>query len=161
MNAQAGAARLFPQPPGFPEFDVGPLRVTRAYSGMLILTPILVVGLTIFLRRSRYGIAIRGSADNPDAARMAGVSAGRMSTLSWAIAGAVSAFTAILIFPTRGFVTVESLGPSLLLRALVAAVIARMRACRSRWAPASASASSSRSCCGTSPAAASSRRRCS
>jgi ABC-type branched-subunit amino acid transport system ATPase component/ABC-type branched-subunit amino acid transport system permease subunit len=127
VNAQAGAARLFPQPPGFPEFDVGALRVTRAYFGMLVLTPILVLGLTLFLRRSRYGIAIRGSADNPDAARMAGVAASRMSTLSWAIAGAVSAFTAILIFPTRGFVTVESLGPSLLLRALVAAVIARMR----------------------------------
>ncbi len=127
VNAQAGAARLFPQPSGFPEFDVGPLRVTRAYSAMLVLSPILVVALTIFLRKSRYGIAIRGAADNADAARMAGVSAGRMSTLSWAIAGAVSAFTAILIFPTRGFVTVESLGPSLLLRALVAAVIARMR----------------------------------
>ncbi len=127
INAQAGAARLFPQPPGLPDFDVGALRVTPAYSGMLILTPILVLGLTLFLRRSRYGIAIRGAADNPDAARMSGVSAGRMSTLSWAIAGAVSAFTAILIFPTRGFVTVESLGPALLLRALVAAVIARMR----------------------------------
>ena len=127
VNNQAGAARLFPQPPGFPSFDVGALRVTQAYSGMLILTPVLVVGLTIFLRRSRYGIAIRGSADNPDAARMSGVAASRMSTLSWAIAGAVSAFTAILIFPTRGFVTVESLGPSLLLRALVAAVIGRMR----------------------------------
>jgi ABC-type branched-subunit amino acid transport system ATPase component/ABC-type branched-subunit amino acid transport system permease subunit len=127
VNAQAGAARLFPQPPGFPEFDVGPLRVTKAYSAMLVLSPILVVALTLFLRRSRYGIAIRGAADNADAARMAGVAASRMSTLSWAIAGAVSAFTAILIFPTRGFVTVESLGPSLLLRALVAAVIARMR----------------------------------
>ena len=127
VNAQVGASRLFPQPPGFPEFDVGPLRVTKAYSGMLIMSPILVAGLTLFLRRSRYGIAIRGSADNPDAARMSGVSAGRMSGLSWAIAGAVSAFTAILIFPTRGFVTVESLGPSLLLRALVAAVIARMQ----------------------------------
>jgi ABC-type branched-subunit amino acid transport system ATPase component/ABC-type branched-subunit amino acid transport system permease subunit len=47
--------------------------------------------------------------------------------MAWAIAGAVSAFTAILIFPTRGFITAETLGPSLLLRALVAAVIARMR----------------------------------
>ena len=127
VNAQAGAGRLYPQPSGFPEFDVGALRVTKAYFGMLVLTPIVVAAITWFLRRTRYGIAIRGSADNPDAARMAGVSAGRMSTLSWAIAGAVSAFTAILIFPTRGFITAETLGPSLLLRALVAAVIARMQ----------------------------------
>jgi ABC-type branched-subunit amino acid transport system ATPase component/ABC-type branched-subunit amino acid transport system permease subunit len=127
INSQAGAGNLYPQPSGFPEFDVGALRVTRAYFGMLVLTPVVVAAITWFLRRTRYGIAIRGSADNPDAARMAGVSAGRMSTLSWAIAGAVSAFTAIMIFPTRGFITAETLGPSLLLRALVAAVIARMQ----------------------------------
>ncbi len=127
LNEQARAGSTYPQPSGFPSFDVGALRVTPAYFGMLVLTPVLVVALTLFLRRSRYGIGIRGSADNPDAARMAGVSAGRMSTLSWAIAGAVSAFTAILIFPTRGFITGETLGPSLLLRALAAAVIARMR----------------------------------
>ncbi|HYZ92511.1 MAG TPA: ATP-binding cassette domain-containing protein [Actinomycetota bacterium] len=127
VNAQAGAGRLYPQPPGFLQFDVGPLRVTQAYFGMLVLTPVLVAGLAYFLRRTRYGIAIRGAADNADAARMAGVSSGRMSMLSWAIAGAVSAFTAIMIFPTRGFITAETLGPSLLLRALVAAVVARMR----------------------------------
>jgi ABC-type branched-subunit amino acid transport system ATPase component/ABC-type branched-subunit amino acid transport system permease subunit len=127
INAQAGAGRLYPQPPGFPEFDVGALRITKAYFGMLVLTPVLVGGITWFIRYTRYGIAIRGSADNADAARMAGVSAGRMSTMAWFIAGAVSAFTAIMIFPTRGFITAESLGPSLLLRALVAAVVGRMQ----------------------------------
>ncbi len=127
VNAQAAAGSIFPQPSGFPEFGVGALRVTRAYFGMLVLTPVLVALLTLFLRKTRFGIAIRGSADNPEAARMSGVSASRMSTLSWAIAGAVSAFTAILILPTHGFIGTETLGPSLLLRALVAAVIARMQ----------------------------------
>ena len=116
----------FPQPIGLPQFNVGALRVIPAYSGMLFLTPLLVVGLTLFLRRSRYGLAIRGASSNPDAARMIGVSAGRMSTLAWAIGGAVSAFTAVLVLPTRGLITVESLGPALLLRALAAAVIGRM-----------------------------------
>jgi len=127
VNAQAGAGALYPQPPGLPQFKVGALRVTHAYFGMLVLSPVLVVALTLFLRRTRFGIAIRGSADNPDAARMAGVSSGRMSTLSWAIAGAVSAFTAVFIFPTHGFISQDALGPSLLLRALVAAVVARMQ----------------------------------
>jgi ABC-type branched-subunit amino acid transport system ATPase component/ABC-type branched-subunit amino acid transport system permease subunit len=126
VNAQAGAGRLYPNPPGLPEFDVGALRVTRAYFAMLVLTPVLVGGLVVFLRRSWYGVAIRGSAANAELARMSGIFPGRMSTLSWAIAGAVSAFTAILIFPTRGFITTETLGPSLLLRALVPAVIGRM-----------------------------------
>ena len=42
-------------------------------------------------------------------------SAARMSTLAWAIAGAVSAFTAILVLPTRGFANAQFLGPGLLL----------------------------------------------
>jgi ABC-type branched-subunit amino acid transport system ATPase component/ABC-type branched-subunit amino acid transport system permease subunit len=126
VNSQASAGRLFPQPSFLPEFDVGALRVTRAYSAMLFITPVLVAGLAIFLRRTRTGLAIRASAANPDAARMAGVFAGRMSTLAWALAGTVSAFTAILVLPTRGFANAQFLGPGLLLRALAAAVIARM-----------------------------------
>lgn len=126
VNSQASAGRLFPQPAFLPEFDVGALRVTRAYSAMLFITPLLVAGLAWFLRKSRAGLAIRASAANPEAARMAGVFAGRMSTLAWAIAGGVSAFTAILVLPTRGFANAQFLGPGLLMRALAAAVIARM-----------------------------------
>ena len=126
VNSQASAGRLFPQPAWLPEFDVGALRVTPAYSGMLFMTPLLVAGIVWFLRKSRYGLAIRASAANPEAARMSGVFAGRMSTLTWAIAGSVSAFTAILVLPTRGFANAQFLGPGLLMRALTAAVIARM-----------------------------------
>jgi len=126
VNNQVSAGRLFPQPSGLPSFDVGPLFVSSAYSGMLLLAPVVVGALTLFLRRSRYGLAIRAAAANGDAARLAGVSTTRMSTLSWAIAGGVAAFTAILVLPTRGFISTEFLGPGLLMRALTAAVIARM-----------------------------------
>src|SRR5687767_622882 len=34
VNAQARAGSLFPQPPGLPEFKIGVLLVTRAYSAM-------------------------------------------------------------------------------------------------------------------------------
>jgi ABC-type branched-subunit amino acid transport system ATPase component/ABC-type branched-subunit amino acid transport system permease subunit len=122
----SSAGFLYPSPPGLPEFDVGPLRLTQAYTGMLIGGPIVVLALTLFLRRSRYGLAMRCAAANPDAARLAGISAARMSGLSWAIAGGVSAFTAMLVFPARGFTAGEAFGPSLLLRALAGAVLARM-----------------------------------
>jgi ABC-type branched-subunit amino acid transport system ATPase component/ABC-type branched-subunit amino acid transport system permease subunit len=122
----SSAGFLFPSPPGLPEFDIGPLRLTQAYTGMLFGGPLVVIALTLFLRRSRYGLAMRCAAANPDAARLAGISAARMSSLSWAIAGAVSAFTAMLVFPARGFTAGEAFGPSLLLRALVGAVLARM-----------------------------------
>jgi ABC-type branched-subunit amino acid transport system ATPase component/ABC-type branched-subunit amino acid transport system permease subunit len=58
---------------------------------------------------------------------MAGIFAGRMSSLAWAIAGALSAFSAILTQPTLGFSSADTFGPSLLLRAMTGAVIARMQ----------------------------------
>ena len=126
VNPSASATKLFPSPPFLPQFYVGALRVTRAYMAVVILAPILVIGLAWFLARTHTGRSMRAAAANPDAARLAGVSAGRMSTLAWAIAGVVAAFTAILVLPTQGFVSAQFLGPGLLLRALAAAVIARM-----------------------------------
>ena len=126
FNPTSSAGFTYPSPPGLPEFMLGALRLTRAYMGMLILGPLVVLALAVFLRRSRFGLGIRAASANPEAARMAGIFAGRMSSLAWALAGMVSAFTAILVLPSRGFTAGESFGPSLLLRALAGAVIARM-----------------------------------
>jgi ABC-type branched-subunit amino acid transport system ATPase component/ABC-type branched-subunit amino acid transport system permease subunit len=127
INSTASAGSLYPQPSWLPVFYVGALRVTPAYSGMLFLSPIAVIAIGVFLKRSRFGLAIRAAAANPEAARMSGIFASRMSSLSWAIAGALSAFTAILTAPTQGFTSGESFGPALLLRAMTAAVIGRMQ----------------------------------
>ena len=126
FNNQAGAGSLFPQPTGMPVFNLGALRITQAYSGMLFLSPIAVLALVLFLKRTRYGMGIRAAAANPEAARMAGIFAGRMSSLAWALAGMLSCFTAILTQPTQGFTSAGSTGPTLLLRAMVCAVLARM-----------------------------------
>ena len=127
INPQSTAGSSYPQPTGLPAFTVGALRVTPAYSGMLILSPVVVVAIAVFFKRSRFGLAIRAAAANPEAARMSGIFASRMSSLAWAIAGALSAFTAILTAPTVGFVGGDSFGPELLLRAMTAAVIGRMQ----------------------------------
>ena len=126
INIEASAGGLFPDPVGLPTFNVGPLFVTPAYSGMLFLSPLVVLALAVFLKRSRYGLAILDTAANPEAARMAGIFSARMSSLAWGLAGALSAFTAILTQPTQGFSGGGFFGPSLLLRALACGVIARM-----------------------------------
>src|SRR3712207_9260815 len=61
-----------------------------------------------------------------EAARMAVIFSGRMSGLAWAIAGGLSAFSAILTQPTQGFTSDDTFSPSLLLRAMAGAVIAQM-----------------------------------
>ncbi len=127
VNNQAAAGSLFPQPVGLPTFRVGALLVTPAYSGMLLLSPLVVLGVGLFLKFSRFGLGIRAAAANPEAARMAGISASRMSSLAWGLAGALACFSAILTQPTQGFTSGDSFGPSLLLVALTGAVLARMQ----------------------------------
>jgi len=127
VNTTVGNGAIYPQPPYLPHMQVGAFRITPAYTAELIVTPLLVVALAAFLRYTRYGIAIRAAADNRDNATMRGIAPGRMSLLAWGIAGAISAYAAILQAPSQGFVvTGVSLGPSLLVRALLIAVIARL-----------------------------------
>jgi ABC-type branched-subunit amino acid transport system ATPase component/ABC-type branched-subunit amino acid transport system permease subunit len=127
INTSVHTGSTYPQPPGLPTIRVGALAITPAYTAELIGTPLIVVALVIFLRRSRFGIGIRAAADNRDTATMRGIAPGRMSLLAWSIAGVISAFTAIMQFPSQGFVVVgQNLGPSLLVRALAVAVVARL-----------------------------------
>jgi ABC-type branched-subunit amino acid transport system ATPase component/ABC-type branched-subunit amino acid transport system permease subunit len=127
INNQAGAGAIYPKPTFLPEFRVGALLVTTAYSGMLILSPLVVLAVGLFLKLSRYGLGIRAAAANSEAARMSGISSSRMSSLAWGIAGGLAAFSAILTQPTQGFTSGDSFGPSLLLVALTGAVLARMQ----------------------------------
>ena len=126
LFANVNTTLAYPQPTGLPSYNVGSLLVTPAFNGMIILSPLLVLGFALFLRFSRYGLALRGVAANAPTARTLGIYAGRMSTLAWVVASTFAAFTAILVYPTRGFSGGEPFGPSLLLRALGAAVVARL-----------------------------------
>jgi ABC-type branched-subunit amino acid transport system ATPase component/branched-subunit amino acid ABC-type transport system permease component len=127
FNSTAGAGSSFPQPSFMPSWHFGTLVVTPAYTGILVFSPVVVLAVGLFLKLSRFGRGIRAAADNPEAARMSGIFASRMSTLSWAIAGALAAFSAILAQPTMGFITGDAFGPRLLLLALTGAVLARMQ----------------------------------
>ncbi len=116
----------FPEPPGLPEFDLDAY-VSPSASGLLILSPLVVAALYVFLQRSRYGLAIRGAASNPDAATLAGVDPNYMAMLSWALAGAIAAFAAMLIIPNQSTVTPDTLGPDFIVRGLAVAALARFR----------------------------------
>ncbi|WP_433825681.1 ABC transporter permease subunit [Actinoplanes sp. CA-015351] len=126
VDRDSFSGATYPKPPGLPAFSIGTTAVGSSLTAMLVLTPVLLAALAFFLRRTKYGIAIRAAADHPDAATVNGVPAPMMTSLAWAVAGGVAAFSAILLTPTQGVQSIESLGPQLLLRGLAGAVIARM-----------------------------------
>ena len=125
FNSGGLGGRNFPLPPFIPDFEVGPLFVGPSLTALMVLTPVVLAGLGLFLWRSRYGIAMRGAASNPDAATLAGASPANMAMLAWGLAGAIAAFSALLVLPSKGVVTPDSLGPGFLLRGLAAAALAR------------------------------------
>jgi ABC-type branched-subunit amino acid transport system permease subunit len=92
----------------------------------LIIAPLVAIALAAFLRYTSWGLGMRAMAENSDSARLSGVWVKRMSTLAWAIAGLLSAITAILDAPGQASALKEALPPGLLLRALAAALIAGM-----------------------------------
>jgi branched-chain amino acid transport system permease protein len=110
-------------------FTVFPVVFDANYVMALILVPVALIGLTIFLRYTAYGVAIRASADNGERARLLGVPVARLSTIVWAITGLLSALAVLLRVPILGFYSFQSVssgGTDLLLQTFTAAVIGGM-----------------------------------
>ena len=98
-----------------------------AHITLILVAPVIVGGLAWLLNRTTFGLSVRASASSIDNARLAGIRVRRVSTAVWALAGVLSAVTFILVEPVRGDLAGSAasatLGPGLLLRALVAAVV--------------------------------------
>ncbi|MBL8776048.1 MAG: ATP-binding cassette domain-containing protein [Acidimicrobiales bacterium] len=130
----AAAAEAFPLP-----FDVSwqltdSILVVSREVLVLLVAPVTILGLALFMTKTRFGLMVRASAANPDTARVFGISVKTTSTIVWAIAGGFAAVTAIMIAPIQGITPgsavragTAAIGPSLMVRALVVALIARMR----------------------------------
>jgi ABC-type branched-subunit amino acid transport system ATPase component/ABC-type branched-subunit amino acid transport system permease subunit len=92
----------------------------------VVATLIAIVALMLFLRFTSIGIALRASSESADRAGMLGVNVGFTQNVAWVIATVLAATTLIMRASILGLPLGSSLGPSILLRALTAAVIGRM-----------------------------------
>lgn len=106
--------------------NLGVVLFNGNHLAIVAVVPLVVVALTWFLRRSLAGVAIRGAAENAERARLLAIPVRRLQTLVWAVAGGLAALTQLLSAPFAGAVNSAATGPTLLLPALAAAVIARM-----------------------------------
>jgi len=111
------------------QFTVGPVVFSGndivALGGALAV----IAALALFLRFSRYGVAIRASAENGDRASLLGVPVARLDAIVWCLAALLSALAVLLRVPVLGFTgfqTVSGGGTDILVRTLAAAVIGRM-----------------------------------
>ena len=120
--------KVRPYPTAFSgTWHIGGLVIRGPELTVIVVIPVLVIALSLFLGRTKYGVAIRASAANADAARLAGINIKRMSTIVWVVAGGLAAISAMLFGPLNPEAgSALGVGPGLLLRVLAAALIGGM-----------------------------------
>ena len=110
---------------------VGSVEISGPELSILLVVPLIALVLGWFLSRTTLGKSVKASAENPDLARLAGISPKRVSTIVWAIAGALATLSMCLLAGQSGSAQeLAMLGPATLVRALAAAVIAGMTSFR-------------------------------
>ena len=115
----------FPSPFDF-HFGVGQTIFYGNHVLAMVAVPVVILGIAAFFRYTRVGIAVRASAENADRAFLLGIPVKRIETVVWVIATLMSALAVFLRAGIVGLPIGRVLGPSILVRALAAVVMARM-----------------------------------
>lgn len=109
------------------EHDLAGIRITGAQLTILVVVPVVASLLGWFLTKTTLGRTVKSSAANPDLARLSGINPKIVSTCTWAAAGFLATLSLALVAGQSSSVqSLDVLGPSTLVRALAAAVIAGM-----------------------------------
>src|SRR3954469_3321447 len=116
----------FRTPLSGPHINVGPVLFTGDAMLVVVVVPLVIAAMAWFLLRTDSGVAIRAIADNRDRAMLLGVPIRRLATVVWIVPVVLATLTTVLSAPTAGLTINAAAGPTLLLPALAAAVIAGM-----------------------------------
>jgi branched-chain amino acid transport system permease protein len=91
INAVWGSeAKLLP-PPSSNVFEHGELKLAQSDLITLVVAVVVGVALTMFLRRTRLGTDLRALANDPEAARMAGVDPTMLGRTAWVLSSVLGA----------------------------------------------------------------------
>lgn len=92
-----------------PSFSIGGVLVDGITWGTLLVTALIMVGLTLFINRTRMGKAMRAVSEDKGAAELMGISVNHTITITFAIGSALAAVASIFygsayvyIRPTSG-----------------------------------------------------------
>ncbi|HVQ91441.1 MAG TPA: branched-chain amino acid ABC transporter permease [Mycobacteriales bacterium] len=78
---------------------IGGARLHYDSIGVVLLTALVVVLLTLLLNATPLGLKMRAVASNPESAALSGVNVGRVLSASWGISSVIGSFAGVLIVP--------------------------------------------------------------
>ncbi len=111
------------------DFRIGDLDLPFRLAHLLAIIALVIalVAIAGFLRFTRLGIAVRASAENTERAELLGINVRYLNTVVWVIAGALSGISLTLLGTIENFTVTTRGGANVLIAALAACVVARMR----------------------------------
>jgi branched-chain amino acid transport system permease protein len=92
-------SRSYPTPWTGQTTQLGPVVVTDLSLVIIGMALLLTAGLFVFLRRTALGVSIQAASQNQLAAYLSGIPVKWVTSLVWAIAGAVSGICGLLLAP--------------------------------------------------------------
>jgi branched-chain amino acid transport system permease protein len=107
------------------QVQIGPLTTPKLDLVVIGVTILMMLLLTFFLKRTRYGIQMRAAAENFRMARHLGVDANFVIGLAFAISGGLAATVSLLFVSQTGTLT-QTMGQPIALFAFIATVVGGM-----------------------------------
>jgi branched-chain amino acid transport system permease protein len=98
VNALLGAQpRRMGDPWGLDRVSVGQFAFFQSHLATIAVTVVVVAALLLFLKRSKYGLGMRSTSLDQEAAQAQGIPVGRMFNLAWVIAGVLAAIAGTFV----------------------------------------------------------------
>ncbi len=101
---------------------IGGLNITGTSVVTLIVTVIIMIGLVLFINKTKIGKAMKAVSEDKGAAQLMGINVNRTISITFAIGSALAAVASILFISTYGFVSPYT-GALPGIKAFVAAVL--------------------------------------
>ncbi len=95
-------ARPISNPWGLERATLFGLKVQERHLVMMAVLVVLLTGLLLFYRYTRFGLAMRAASFDQEAALTQGISVGSVFAMSWAMAGALAAVAGTLLATNAG-----------------------------------------------------------
>ncbi|MFN2560198.1 MAG: branched-chain amino acid ABC transporter permease [Jatrophihabitans sp.] len=87
----------FNDPWGNSKIDIGPFTVPQARIAAMVVSVVLVTLFFTAFKYTTWGVATRATAEDPEAAALMGIRRGRVSTVSWLVAGALATVAGVFL----------------------------------------------------------------
>jgi branched-chain amino acid transport system permease protein len=95
-----GDQKSFPSMFPTANMAVGPVHFTASDLGTVAVLVVVVLLLHALFQRTRFGLAMRAVAENPESSAQSGLPVGRLLMSGWALASVVGAVASCLVAPT-------------------------------------------------------------